>query len=175
MIRLNGSALTKDDKAFLRMAIRFTMNGLMPDGAWKNANINVWIKDLKKVRGHEDQDRGSCEVDTRKTDKMTCTIVLHDGLIKMTSGLRIWSRHYNLLYYLFHELVHVKQYLTGEMKDLGQGKYKFKNRVFKMPDEKDLEAYYNQPMEIEAYGRQDGLVVLFYKHWKEFAKNVAGE
>jgi hypothetical protein len=66
---------------------------------------------------------------------------------------------------LAHELVHVKQYMRGELKSLvatpsiskWQGK-----RI----DESRL-SYWELPWEIEAYGREHGLLLLYRQHLKD--------
>lgn len=67
-----------------------------------------------------------------------------------------------------HEMVHVKQYATGEMKYMSRPARftKFQGTLY--PDEFD---YWESPWEIEAYGREPGL----YTRWideRGFAKNI---
>lgn len=72
-----------------------------------------------------------------------------------------------------HECVHVKQYITGEMDDV----YKtdelmvgtlWKGKMFHNDKhaKRNLDAYYNSPWEIEAYGKMDGL----FARWENFYK-----
>jgi hypothetical protein len=57
---------------------------------------------------------------------------------------------------LAHELVHVKQYVTGEMRDSPKG---FKYTVWNGKQYDDTKThYYDHPWEIDAYGREEGLV-----------------
>lgn len=66
---------------------------------------------------------------------------------------------------LAHELVHVKQYMRGELKSLmatpsiskWQGKYVDEGKV----------SYWELPWEVEAYGREFGLYLLYSQHLKE--------
>ena len=55
-----------------------------------------------------------------------------------------------------HEMVHVKQYAKGEMKNMWRpGRYtKYQGELY--PDEMD---YWDTPWEIEAFGRESGLYV----------------
>lgn len=64
---------------------------------------------------------------------------------------------------LAHEMVHVKQHATGELKsmlkvreDKWQGRYIKENEMH----------YFEKPWEIEAYGRELGLYQMFM-HWKK--------
>lgn len=147
---------------FLKGAVKYTLPYLMPNNEYANSKITISISNLKK--GHVKGDRGSCEFTPAK--RSVC-IRLHEKLIRKSPNLRIWTRHYQALHYIMHELVHAKQYLTGEVREHKDGKrYIYKGKVFTNPDEKDLDAYYSQPIEIEAYGRAEGLVVRFYQEWK---------
>ena len=64
---------------------------------------------------------------------------------------------------LGHELVHVKQYLNGEMRDYVDGSYKFLgNKYDPIPDGEFSDEYFDSPSEIEAYGREQGLCIMFW-------------
>jgi len=70
---------------------------------------------------------------------------------------------------LAHEMVHLKQYATGEMKDK---KYKTKYvRVWKGEIYEDDVSYWDHPWEFEAYGLQDSLVAKFLIEHNQF-KNL---
>jgi hypothetical protein len=71
--------------------------------------------------------------------------------------------------YLAHELVHVKQYATGEMVDIWEGdEYigtRFKGEMY-LPEHKYVGlvgkwAYWDSPYEVEAYGRMEGLYLMY--------------
>lgn len=57
-----------------------------------------------------------------------------------------------------HEMVHVKQYATGEMKSMSRPARFTKFQGMLYPDELD---YWDTPWEIEAFGRESGL----YTRW----------
>lgn len=64
----------------------------------------------------------------------------------------------NMLLALAHEMVHVKQYAKGEMKDyVRSSKIKWQNQVI---DSDDVD-YWDLPWEIEAHGREKGLYFRF--------------
>jgi hypothetical protein len=70
-----------------------------------------------------------------------------------------------MLLALAHEMVHVKQYAKGEMKDIFRP-----TRMVKWQGEKYLHEemdYWEQPWEIEAYGRERGLYFKFINYLKE--------
>ncbi len=74
-----------------------------------------------------------------------------------------------LLRYLAHELVHVKQYLNGELFDYADGKrYRYKGVVYSTSTYETSDwDYYDSLIEIEAYGRTEGLYDMFYKQLSE--------
>jgi len=60
---------------------------------------------------------------------------------------------------LAHEMVHVKQFATGELVDNPSGKtVKWQGKRVTLRDD---DGYWTQPWEIEAYGRQPGLYARF--------------
>jgi hypothetical protein len=63
---------------------------------------------------------------------------------------------------LAHEMVHVKQFATGELVDNPSGKtVKWQGRRVAVRDD---DGYWTLPWEIEAYGRQPGLYARFCRH-----------
>ena len=64
----------------------------------------------------------------------------------------------NMLLVLAHEMVHVKQYAKGEMRDyVRMNKVRFKGKVY---NDKKM-SYWDFPWEIEAHGREKGLYYRF--------------
>jgi hypothetical protein len=66
---------------------------------------------------------------------------------------------------LAHEMVHVKQYATGELRDALRGPtlHRWMNKPY---DVKSTE-YWDHPWEIEAYGREYGLYLRFRERGKK--------
>lgn len=60
---------------------------------------------------------------------------------------------------LGHELVHAKQYLTGELVDIDDDTIKYKGKLYK--DWKYGEGYWFAPFELEAYGYEQALYETF--------------
>ena len=63
---------------------------------------------------------------------------------------------------LGHELVHVKQYVMGELSMRREGLC-YRGVHY---DVKTLTEYFELPYEIEAYGREKGLLIAFLAFWK---------
>lgn len=74
-----------------------------------------------------------------------------------------------MLISLAHEMVHVKQYAKGEMRDM------IRNSATKWHRESvntsDVD-YWDLPWEIEAHGREVGLYERFKRHWWKEEKNA---
>ena len=68
-----------------------------------------------------------------------------------------------LLKSLAHECVHVKQYFLEEMWDSDSGKSTFFGGKWRLNDDDHDDTYYNQPWEIEANGRENGLFARYCK------------
>ena len=71
---------------------------------------------------------------------------------------------------LAHELVHVKQYLTGELLMRKKGLCWRKSVL--TSDSTTYEEYFELPYEIEAYGREKGLLARFLIKWTEIEKEL---
>lgn len=63
-----------------------------------------------------------------------------------------------LLQALAHECVHIKQYVTGEMEETNNWNIVYFRKT--LYDLKKIQ-YFDTPWEIEAYGREDGLLYRF--------------
>ena len=95
-------------------------------------------------------------------------IVDHHRLEKDTydrvRGATEWA--HEVLKTLAHELVHVKQYVMGELSMRKEGLcYR---GVHHNVD--TLTEYFELPYEIEAYGREKGLLVSFLAFWKDISE-----
>ena len=75
---------------------------------------------------------------------------------------------HEILKTLAHELAHVKQYVMGELT------YRTHGMVWKKvtysPD--NIIDYFETPFEIEAYGREKGLLVAFLVSWSEIEEEM---
>ena len=77
---------------------------------------------------------------------------------------------HEILKTLAHEIVHVKQYLTGELMMRRRGLCWRKDVM--TSDSTTYEDYFDLPYEIEAYGREKGLLALFLIRWTEIEKEL---
>ena len=67
----------------------------------------------------------------------------------------------NMLLALAHEMVHVKQYAKGELRDyVRSNKSKWKSEII----DPEVVDYWDFPWEIEAHGREKGLYIRYLNH-----------
>lgn len=70
-----------------------------------------------------------------------------------------------------HEMVHLKQYATGQIKDFARtDKIKWEGKILTAKNDADAETYWFSPWEIEAYGKEVGLYALFKIYRKQNLK-----
>jgi hypothetical protein len=82
-----------------------------------------------------------------------------DFVIEIDSNLRLR----NMLETIAHEMVHIKQWATGEMKET---KHNHITKFRKHEVNSSKVSYWDQPWEIEALGREEGLFI----QWAEKMK-----
>lgn len=80
------------------------------------------------------------------------------------------SEH-DMLRAVAHEMVHLKQYATGQIKDFARSdEIKWEGKIMAAKNDGDAEAYWFSPWEIEAYGKEIGLYALFKNHQRDKLK-----
>ena len=116
---------------------------------------NEYTKSLMKYKAW-------CTYDGNDNDIKKFTIVLKADRILGHKSVR--ARLSIILMDLSHELVHVKQYLCGELRDYVDGTYAFLGKRYQPIPDGDFvgDEYYDSPSEIEAYGRERGLYRTFW-------------
>ena len=141
---LNITGSTKTTRNLINSSAWYYAEKLMGKRLMGTLEINIkLVKNMTEKEGCE----GSCiwdEWEDRKTPR-SYTIELDSSV-----SLR------NILINLAHEMVHVKQWVKGEMYE-----YTNPNLVRFMKKKVDISNmnYYDYPWEIEAFGRQLGLFV----------------
>ncbi len=78
---------------------------------------------------------------------------------------------HDILKTLAHELVHVKQYVMGELKNSKHGMV-YKKTTY---SPENIFDYFDLPYEIEAYGREKGLLMAFLSVWKNIEEELGFE
>ena len=138
----------------------YALSRLIPSKRLRdNLTINIHL------RHHSNEGEASLDSETNRYRPRSFRIVLdHHRMEKneMTGEERTDMEWFvEILKTLAHEIVHVKQYVMGELtwRDAGL-LYKGINHE---PD--NLMEYFELPYEVEAYGREKGLLVGFLKVW----------
>jgi hypothetical protein len=107
---------------------------------------------------------------TTDDGKKLFTVIL-DKIVINNRAKKLLTRYKNLLKYMGHEMVHIKQYLLNEMFDYKDGEtVRFAGQRYHYNSEKkDLDwDYWESPWEREAYSYQEAL---YYMFDREYARN----
>ena len=128
-------------KAELKFATAFFAQYLMGPRMAKNLDIELAFIDLPG------KGEGYCSPADAERSSRNFEILMKPGM----------ARH-KALKVLAHEMVHVKQYVRGELSN-GSSTAKWQGKTYRLTN--SLEAYLNWPWEIEAFGREQGLYVIY--------------
>ena len=162
-MEINVHARNIDSK--LKIALyamtEFAMARLVPSKRLRNnVSINVHLKH------HEEGGEAMLSEDADRYRPRDFKVIIdhHQAEIDDYGRTRTdteWG--HTILRTLAHELVHVKQYLVGDLSWRDKGML-WKGEIFApeyLTDQLDT------PYEVEAYGREKGLLVSFFVKWKE--------
>lgn len=161
MIRIQADALSNKEKTFIHHAIVYTLDYLISRRKRRNYRMTLEIR----ARDPEAIEESDCKALTTSFNDGTYKVWVYDKLINKR-GKSLMGKLGAVLAFIFHELVHVKQFMLNELVDISETHYRFKGKVFRLKDE-ELMDYYSRPEEIEAYGMEVGLRERFTQHWKE--------
>ena len=171
MIVLNTEYLSKKEIAFLKKYSRFVLNKFVRKSVQNHARINIKIispddlndnidiSDLKRYRAW-------CTYDSVSEGKKYFSVILNAKQVSNNSK-KPEIRLKKMMIDLGHELVHIKQYLNNEIFDYKSGDIRYKGSYFDSSYSENEELYFDSPWEIEAYGREHGLYVMFCSKLKE--------
>ena len=101
--------------------------------------LNIFVR--------KSEDRGSCEVALGAKNPKNFDIILNP------------YEEESILQTLAHEMVHLKQFATGELRMMSKCS-KWKGEVWKNKTD-EMDDYYDSPWEIEAFGREQGLFLRY--------------
>lgn len=133
-----------------RQFIRFFNKRFFTKEVVKDLNIQIDIKRCKKLL--YTQDAASVEwVDNPRSPKKFAL------MINLEKGMSLER----FITCVAHEMVHVKQYIKNELIDLASTDFELS--VYKNKRYRTSMPYYEQPWEIEAYGRERGLMVGYFE------------
>jgi hypothetical protein len=144
-IILSGKS-NKISKKEVRYILDYAANRLMSERLHNNIEVFVTFKDLKT------KECGFCwpEDFDERTHRFFCIEV------NTTKTRR------NQIRTLLHEMVHVKQYAKGELRD-DRRSTQLSRWLGELHKDEDYD-YWELPWEIEAYGREEGLYRMYTRH-----------
>ena len=160
-IKLHARNVDSKLRTALYAMTEFAMAELVPSKRLRNnVSINVHLKH------HEEEGEARLEEYSNRYRPRDFKVIVdhHRAEIDDYNRTRTdteWG--HTILRILAHELVHVKQYLMGELSWRDKGML-WRGELF-TPEY--LTEQLKTPYEIEAYGREKGLLVSFFIKWKE--------
>ena len=168
-IKIHARNIDSKLKVALYAMTEFVMAKLVPSNRLRNnVSINVHLKH------HEENGEAMLEDYANKYRPRDFKIIIdhHRAEIDDYNRERTsteWG--HMILRTLAHELVHVKQYLVGDLS------WRDKGLLWKgeLCDGEYLTDQLETPYEIEAYGREKSLLVSFFIKWKEIEEALGTE
>lgn len=148
MLHVAVSGGTKRKRELCLIAAPFFCSSLLPR---KHPVIELDICLKRKLR-KEYSIFGECFVNenNRSNSRPTCFTINIDSKLKLDT----------LLLTLAHEMVHLKQYATGQLYDYSRDSLRYCRWLNKKIDYTKLD-YWDYPWEIDAHGRERGLTIRF--------------
>ena len=142
----------------------FALAELIPSKRLRD-NLNISIH----LRHHSHEGEAMLSEDANKYRPRDFKVILNHHKMEVDDYGRKREdtelAHY-ILRTLGHELVHIRDYVSGILRDTDKG-LRWKGEYFEVNTMRD---YFNLPYEIEAYGREKGLLVGFLAFWKGIEK-----
>lgn len=128
-------------KKLCEKAARFYADRLLHSRTKATIDLQITFKKSKKILGD-----GWCDWEDKSHKPRVFLIALDRSLSQK-----------KMLLALAHEMVHLKQFATGEMKDMAKGNtVKWRGEIMSRDG-----LYWDHPWEIEAYGKELGLYMMF--------------
>ena len=160
-IKLHARNVDSKLRTALYAMTEFAMAELVPSKRLRNnVSINVHLKH------HEEEGEARLEEYSNRYRPRDFKVIVDHHRAEIDDYNRTRSDTewgHTILRILAHELVHVKQYLMGELSWRDKGML-WRGELF-TPEY--LTEQLKTPYEIEAYGREKGLLVSFFIKWKE--------
>jgi hypothetical protein len=132
---------SKSQKAYARSVIEFCANKMM---STRLANtLTIKLQFIPLYEKHRQMGNCSWEDDSYRPKEFLIEIDPNNRLRRVLESI-------------CHEMVHVKQFAKGEMRDLARAE---KVSFFGKQYDTSIDEYFERPWEIEAHGRELGLFV----------------
>ncbi len=160
MVIFKGEKLVDDDKALIRRFVTFVLETLIFDQADEHIRITINFLHPKNVSGEDKRDLIEYKAWMVRNSENSFTITINVDQVKQYPNQI--ARLRNVFLCLGHELVHVKQYVTGQMQDITATDCMYMGKIYNDCNQ-DNANYWLAPWEIESYGHEQGLFALFKK------------
>ena len=166
-IKLHSSGFDTKFKLAMFGMTEFALSNLIPSKRLRdNIEINIHLKH------HSNEGEAMLNEETNRYRPRSFRVILdhHRMRINEITGEERTDMEWfaEILKTLAHEIVHVKQYALGELKWRDAGLlYKGVNH-----EAMSLMEYFELPYEIEAYGREKGLLYGFLKVWQNIESEL---
>ena len=175
MIVISSNYLNAKEKSLIRKYANFVLNRMVRRGIQNKSKIVIKVMSPEEFDAELDKNdlvnyNAWCTYDGIEHDKKNFTVVVNVNSISKRSKKPL-LKYRTVLIDIGHELVHVKQYLNGEIFDYKSGDVRFKGMKFDASHYDNEEKYFESPWEIEAYGREWGLYKMFCNKFKEDFKS----
>ena len=160
IVKLHSRNINLKCKLAIFGMTEYALSRLIPSKRLRdNITINIHL------RHHSNEGEAKLDSETNRYHPRSFRVYLDHHRMEtneMTGETRTEMEWFvEILRTLAHELVHVKQYVLGELRWRDAGLlYKGINH-----DPENLMEYFELPYEIEAYGREKGLLYGFLKGW----------
>ena len=165
-IKLHARNVDSKLRTALYAMTEFAMAELVPSKRLRNnVSINVHLKH------HEEEGEARLEEYSNRYRPRDFKVIIDHHRAEIDDYNRTRSDTewgHTILRILAHELVHVKQYLMGDLTWRDKGML-WRGELF-TPEY--LTEQLKTPYEIEAYGREKGLLVSFFIKWKEIEEKM---
>ena len=166
-IKLHSRGFDTKFKLAMYGMTEFALSNLIPSKRLRdNIEINIHMKH------HSNEGEAMLSEETNRYRPRSFRVILdhHRMRINEITGEERTDMEWfaEILKTLAHEIVHVKQYALGELKWRDAGLlYKGVNH-----EARSLMEYFELPYEIEAYGREKGLLYGFLKVWQNIESEL---
>ena len=168
-IKIHARNIDNKLRVALYAMTEFAMARLVPSNRLRNnVSINIHLKH------HDEGGEAMLEDYADRYRPRDFKIIIDHHRAEIDDYNRIrndteWG--HTILRTLAHELVHVKQYLIGDLSWRDKGMM-WKGEKF-APEY--LTDHLDTPYEVEAYGKEKGLLVSFFIKWKEIEETLGTE
>lgn len=165
MLTITGVDLC-DDKKLLRDFSNFVLDRFVSKNVLKTALIQIRIIDrdtLSPADKKEFADVGAWVTHEGKVNGRRKFIIKMDSVAINKNAKNLMKKYKTIMKSLAHELIHVKQYLNGEMFDYKNGTTtRFKGSIYTYPTVQGMDwTYWDSPWEREAYSYMEAMYYMF--------------